>query len=122
MDCCWRNISARESSTKTRNTSSLQGDCHLVCSRATSSFTPPPPVTDIFGLLAICFIYINTKIKKRFSFCISSALILFRAFSLHLNSFVQFELFNNHESREEESENNKLKPLTGHFQFLILKM
>ena len=39
LDCCWRNISVRDSSTKTRNTPSLQGDRHLVCSRATPGFT-----------------------------------------------------------------------------------
>ena len=44
-----------------------------------------PPVTDIFGLLTI---FVFHKYKKPFSFWISSALILFRAFSLHLNSFV----------------------------------
>ena len=48
---------------------------------------PSPPVTAIFCPLAI-FVFINTKIKKRFSFWISSALVLFPAFSLHLNSFV----------------------------------
>ena len=48
---------------------------------------PSPPVTAIFFPLAI-FVFINTKIKKRFSFWISSALVLFPAFSLHLNSFV----------------------------------
>ena len=48
---------------------------------------PSPPVTTIFCPLAI-FVFINTKIKKRFSFWISLALVLFPAFSLHLNSFV----------------------------------
>ena len=48
---------------------------------------PTPPVTAIFCPLAIS-VFINTKIKKRFSFWISSALVLFPAFSLHLNSFV----------------------------------
>ena len=48
---------------------------------------PSPPVTAIFCPLAI-FVFINTKIKKRFSFWISSALVLFPAFSLHLKSSV----------------------------------
>ena len=37
------------------------------------------------------FFLSNTKIKKRFSFRISSSLILFPAVSLHMNSFVKFE-------------------------------
>ena len=48
---------------------------------------PSPPVTDIFGLLAI-FVFDKYKNQNPFSFWISSALKLFRAFSLHLNSFV----------------------------------
>ena len=41
LDCRWLNISSKDSSTKTRNTRSLQDDRHLVCSRATSGFTLP---------------------------------------------------------------------------------
>ena len=90
LDCCWRNISPRDDSTKTWNTPSLQDDRHLVCSRATSGFTLPHPSQ----LYLVCFQFLflsNTKIKKRFSFRISSSLILFPAVSLHMNSFVKFE-------------------------------
>ena len=41
LDCRWLNISSKDSSTKTRNTRSLQDDRHLVCSRATSGFSLP---------------------------------------------------------------------------------
>ena len=54
-------------------------------------FYPPPPVTVIFGLFSIFFFFSTTKIKKRFTFRISSSLILFPAVSLHINSFVKFE-------------------------------
>ena len=90
LDCCWRNISPRDGSTKTWNTPSLQDDRHLVCSRATSGFTLPHPSQ----LYLACFQFLffsTTKIKKRFSFRISSSLILFPAVSLHMNSFVRFE-------------------------------
>ena len=50
-------------------------------------FYPPLP-SQIFLACWQFLFFINTKIKKRFSFWISSALILFRAFSLHLNSFL----------------------------------
>ena len=41
LDCRWLNISSKDSSTKTRNTRSLQDDRHLVCSLATSGFSLP---------------------------------------------------------------------------------
>ena len=41
LDCRWLNISSKDSSTKTRNTRSLQDDHHLLCSRANSGFTLP---------------------------------------------------------------------------------
>ena len=53
-------------------------------------FYPPHPSQ----LYLVCFQFLffsNTKIKKRFSFRISSSLILFPAVSLHMNSFVKFE-------------------------------
>ena len=90
LDCCWRYISPRDGSTKTKNTPSLQDDRHLVCSRATSGFTLPHPSQ----LYMVCFQFLffsTTKIKKRFTFRISSSLILFPAVSLHMNSFVKFE-------------------------------
>ena len=92
LDCCWRNISPRDGSTKTWNTPSLhvQDDRHLVCSRATSGFTLPHP-SQLY-LVGFQFLFFsNRKIKTRFSFRISSSLILFPAVSLHLNSFVKFE-------------------------------
>ena len=90
LDCCWRNISPRDGSTKTWNTPSQQDDRHLVCSRTTSGFTLPHPSQ----LYLVCFQFLffsTTKIKKRFSFRISPSLILFPAVSLHMNSFVKFE-------------------------------
>ena len=90
LDCCWRYISPRDGSTKTWNTPSLQDQRHLVCSRATSGFTLPHPSQ----LYLVCFQFLffsTTKIKKRFTFRISSSLILFPAVSLHINSFVKFE-------------------------------
>ena len=75
---------------ETARRSSLQDDRHLVCSRATSGFTLSHPSQ----LYLVCFQFLffsTTKIKKRFSFRISSSLILFRAVSLHMNSFVKFE-------------------------------
>ena len=87
LDCCWRSISPRDGSTKTP---SLQDDRHLVCSHATSAFTLHQPSQ----LYLVCFQFLflsNTKIKKRFSFRISSSLVLFPAVSLHMNSFVKFE-------------------------------
>ena len=90
LDCCWRYISTRDSSTKTWNTPSLQKDRHLVCSRATPGFTLPHRSQ----LYLVCFqflIFSTTKIKKRFSFQIWSSLILFPAVSLLMNSFVKFE-------------------------------
>ena len=90
LDCCWRNISPRDGSTKTWNTPSLQDDRHLVCSRATSGFTLPTRYSYIWSVFNFCF-FSNTKIKKRFSFRVSSSLILFPAVSLHMDSFVKFE-------------------------------
>ena len=52
-------------------------------------YTPLPS-----QLYLVCFQFLflsNTKIKKRFSFRISSSQILFPAVSLHMNSFVKFE-------------------------------
>ena len=62
FDCCWRNISPRDGSTKTCNTPSLQDDRRLVCSRATSGFTPPP-VTVIFGLFSF-FVFLDYENQK----------------------------------------------------------
>ena len=53
-------------------------------------FYPPFP-SQIFLVGWQFLFFSNTKIKKRFSFRISSALILFPAVSLHMNSFVKFE-------------------------------
>ena len=53
-------------------------------------FYPPFP-SQIFLVSWQFLFFSNTKIKKRFSFRISSALILFPAVSLHMNSFVKFE-------------------------------
>ena len=58
----WRNISPRDGSTKTCNTPSLQDDRRLVCSRATSGFTPPP-VTVIFGLFSF-FVFLDYENQK----------------------------------------------------------
>ena len=44
----------------------------------------------IWSVFNFCFSRL-TKIKKRFTFRISSSLILFPAVSLHMNSFVKFE-------------------------------
>ena len=88
LDCCWHNISSRDGLKKTWNTPSLKDDRHLVCSRATSGFTLPHPSQ----LYLVCFqfsFFSTTKIKKRFSFQISSPLILFPAVSLHMKLLCQ---------------------------------
>ena len=97
----------RDGSTKTWNTPSLQDDCHLVCSRATSGFTLLHPSQ----LYLVCFqflLFSTTKIKKRFTFRISSSLILFPAVSLHMKLLCQVLIFYKLEFREQEIENSIL--------------
>ena len=67
LDCCWRNISPRDGSTKTCNTPSLQDDRHLVCSRATSAFTLPSRHSYIWSVFNFCFYRIQ-KSKNDFHF------------------------------------------------------
>ena len=57
VSCCWSNISViiRDSSTKTQNTPSLQGDRHLVSSRATSGFTLPSRHSYFLPVGNFCF-------------------------------------------------------------------
>ena len=62
LDCRWLNISSKDSSTKTRNTRSLQDDRHLLCSRANSGFTFP--FHSRYFWLVGNFVFINKKIKK----------------------------------------------------------
>ena len=77
LDCRWLNISSKDSSTKTRNTRSLKDERHLVCSRATSGVTLP--FHNRYFWSVGHFVFINTKIKKRFLFCISPAVTPFLA-------------------------------------------
>ena len=89
-DCCWRNISSRDSSTKTRIIPlGTRGAPSCFDSRHFRFYPPFPSQIFLVGWQFLFFS--NTKIKKRFSFRISSALILFPAVSLHMNSFVKFE-------------------------------
>ena len=67
LDCCWRNISPRDGSTKTWNTPSLQDDRHLVCSRATSGFTLPTRYSYIWSVFNFVFSLIR-KSKSDFHF------------------------------------------------------
>ena len=98
---CWRNISARDSLTKTRNTE------HSFTARRPPSclqsrhfrFYPPLP-SQVFLIGWQFLFFINRKIKKRFSFWISSSLILFPAVSLHMKLLCQVWIFNKLEFRE----------------------
>ena len=141
-DCCWRSISARENSTQTRN---IPGDkaTAILLSVAPLPALPSPPIKGIFGRLAV-FVFLKYENQKTISFRISSALILFPAVSLHMNSFVKFEfliswnlgkwkLKIHFQLRYQAKiskikdyrlvflflENKKWKPPPGHFQFLI---
>ena len=86
----WRNISARDSLTKTRNTE------HSFTARRPPSclqsrhfrFYPPLP-SRVFLIGWQFLFFINRKIKKRFSFWISPALILFPEVSLHMKLLCQ---------------------------------
>ena len=98
---CWRNISAKDSLTKTRNME------HSFTSRRPPSclqsrhfrFYPPLP-SQVF-LVGWQFLFFkNRKIKTRFSFWISPALILFPAVSLHMKLLCQVWIFNKLEFRE----------------------
>ena len=66
-DCCWRNISARDSSTETRNTPWWQDDGHLAFGRATSGFTLPSHHRDFWSVGNFCFSQIR-KSKNHFHF------------------------------------------------------
>ena len=67
LDCCWRNISPRDGSTRTWNTPSLQDDRHLICSRGTSGFTLPTRYSYIWSVFNFCFSLIR-KSKNDFHF------------------------------------------------------
>ena len=93
-DCCWRNISARDSSKETRNTRRQDDKMtrRRPCCFRSRHFRLYPPLPSQGFLVGWQFLFSsNTKIKKRFSFRISSALIKFPAVSFHMNSFVKFE-------------------------------
>ena len=111
---CWRNVSARDSLTKTRNTE------HSFTARRPPSclqsrhfrFYPPLP-SQVFLVGWQFLFFINRKIKKRFSFWISPALILFPAVSLLMKLFCQVWIFNKLEFREKEIKNTILTSVPG---------